>query len=321
MKQTTYENIMHSYTAEEWMSFAFFSANVQHVLGQNDLPSQLALYRSYLDYSAVQARLDLSAGWAGACSPTVRQCLEQGAMVVSFHFGQYRLIPLSLLALGYRVCLLVSREVFTAQVAHYRAAVCADWFERLVFLVAEDPRLFFKVRQYRQAGYTVLCYADGGAGAVIPGRRPAATSKVNLGHTAIAARSGFAAMAFLLGSPICILLGPVAPPDSGWILEELAVYRPQAYRLRADYVQQAVSGIYRQLFLALIRYPECWECWADLHSLMPVQPQHTDWPPQDRYILFEKQDEGFLLDKVSYAIYPVDKIKFDRLKQTVVVLF
>lgn len=322
MNPITYNHIMEAYTPEQWAEFAFFSANVQHILGEHDLQAQLGLYHRFLDYTEWQAGMSLCTGTAGACATALAQWIDQGAVLVTFHYGQYRLIPLSLLAMGYRVCILVSRDVYTDQVEYYRWHLPSEWFANLVFVIAEDSRLFFQISRYRRDGYILICYADGASG-VKKAAQPSSGGivEVGLGQATIGARSGFAAMAYLWRSPVAIVLGPVASMGLDWTLDSIRVYHPLHHRSRAHFVQQVLSGIYEELSLALAEYPECWECWGYLHQLMPVRTSGTLWDTEIRYMPLENEKGTFLLDKACYSMYPVDKIKFMRLKQAAVIAY
>lgn len=308
----TLESIETNIDAPEWTEFAFFSANFQHVMQIHGLPSQLQHFEQTVRFAQRQSTIDLSQGLASVCSTMLKDTLEAPAFIITFHFGFYRLIPVSLLKMGYRVALLVSREVFDSQQAFYAKALPPEWFDKLVFVLAEDGQLFFKIRQLRKKGYQILCYADGGAGAKPRNQADAEkATQVVLGEAYLQARSGFADMAYLLDAPLCLLMPP-AEREAAWILDALEVYMPAGYASRKLYVKKVMGSLYAHLSRALLQTPYAWECWFYLHRTMLPKSFMETWPIADRFMPFTQGQQGFVLDKGLYEIYPLEENKFKK---------
>lgn len=307
----TYESIETTLDTHEWTEFAFFSANFQHVMQICGLQSQLQYFDRTVKFAQLQTTIDLSQRLATACGPALHHALQSPAFIVTFHFGFYRLIPVSLLKMGYRLALLVSRDVFDNQQAFYAKVLRPEWFDKLVFVRAEDPQLFFKIRQLRKKGYQILCYADGGAGAKPIDQAGPGTTKVVLGEAHLRARSGFADMAYLLGAPLCLLMPPIEE-EAIWDLAATEVYMPERCPSRRQFVKGVMDSLYAHLGQALIGAPHAWECWLYLHRTMPPKSFIEAWPIADRFMPFMQEQQGFVLDKGLYKIYPLEENKFKK---------
>ncbi|PRD51993.1 hypothetical protein [Sphingobacterium gobiense] len=312
-----WESIQTDRDATEWMEFAFFSANFQHVMQLYGHPLQLQYFDQTVEFAQQQTRADLSTGLAAACSPMLSQALEDNAVIVTFHFGFYRTIPVSLLRMGYRVALLVSREVFESQQAFYAQVLQPEWFARLLFVLAENPKLFFRVRQLREQGYQVLCYADGGAGVKQGQMGAEKRTQVRLGEAYLPARSGFADMAYLLQVPLCLLMPPAVPPVTDWVLQELEIHSPKEYPSRQAYVEKVMHSAYGHLGNAIRQTPHAWECWFYLHRTMQPRSFMEGWPIAERFIPLLHGQQGFVLDKGLYRVYRLKESKLKKIAELI----
>lgn len=304
---------MAHYDAMDWMEFAFFSANVQHVFPNLDLFRQLDLYHKANCFVEKQSTIDFTRGLASGVEPALRDALQSPTLIVTFHYGYYRMLPVSLLQLGYKLCVLVSRDTLDMQRSYYEKSLKAEWLQHLQFLVAEDPKLFFKIRRYMDIGYAVLCYADGGAGVKNhPDPHNLKMQEVQLGTAMLQSRAGFADIAYLLQRDMLLLLAPTALEEP-WCLKIAERYCPKTYASRKNFVSQVLQGIYTQLDMKLKARPEAWESWHYLHRCMPPKSSFSTWPVEQRFIPFCYQEKTFILDRAHYNSYPLKVQQFEQI--------
>lgn len=295
---------------ERGCEFAFFSANVQHILGVAEPRVQLELYRQTKVFAEQQAALDLHDSMADVTLDVSGLESQEPIFVVAHHYGYYRLLPLLLLAYSRRICIIVSEGVLAEQRRYYAEVMQDQWADKLLFVTAEDPHLFFKLRQLTQKGYDILCYLDGGAGAKTAIRNEDRYVPVAVLHGLVSARRGFIDMAYLLGRRIA-LLGPMVGPLSGkYRLDLLPKLDPQHYDTRFNFAMNVLNSVYHWLGERLEIYPQYWEGWLYIHRDMRPESWEDPWPDQQRYIPFRVGQDYYLLDKYSYKTFPLTEEKY-----------
>lgn len=294
----------------DWYSFAFFSANIYHVMEMTDLQQQMRLYHRTVSYTDIQADTE-GIPLVGAESGNMEW--DKPGMMVSFHYGLYRQQPLQMLVAGKKVCVLVSRTVRKAQEEIYRQVIGPARKNNLRFAEAEDPSLFFKLRQCLSEGYHILCYADGNRDAAVSPRNPK-TAKVPLLSTHMRVRTGFLHMAYLLGCPVYPIWDGTTIEGDGEGQQEID---PQAYRSKEVFIQKSIEYIYGSFDVSVREEPYKWEGWFYLHESIVgcIENKKKLTQAEERYIPFERADKYYLLDKATYACYPISQMKYREIQK------
>ena len=289
------------YSEKDWRNFVFFSANVQHLLDVRVLATQQKLYLAVCSFAARQAEADMDTFhfldetfWL---SPP-----DNPAFILTFHFGHYRAIPIFLVRLGYKLCIPVSKDVMAQQLAYYTAQLGDSWKEQVLFLEAEDPHLFFKLRRHMDQGYHVLCYLDGGTGASIETSNHKLT-EIPFLNGSIRLQQGIVDMAWLLQKKINTLLAEMPDEQNGLTIRTLDYCDTKWYGDRKVFTNYYIKSIYLDFENVLLQHPEGWEAWLYLHKSMSPDSDERRWTTDQRIILFKNQGQQLLLDKYTYLSY------------------
>ncbi|GGH18234.1 hypothetical protein FAZ19_11825 [Sphingobacterium alkalisoli] len=290
-------------------AFAFFSANVHHVLGISAFDEQVDLFHkanSFADQQAGDAHpflladLPFNAEW---------QMLTPG-IIATFHFGHYRLLPLLLALSHIPICIMVSQTVKEKQQAYYQNILDEERCANVGFIVAEDPRLFFQIRSYLGKGYHILCYVDGGKGL---GKTELQTHAMSMDflHCTLWIRTGFAHIAYLSDVPIYAAWECMDRNNNREF--KPTIYRPLANDSRINFVYRCVHALYADFARSLRSRPFAWENLFYLQDSIRLSADKIYLPDTDRYVPFRQEDHYFILDKSNYLSYPLNLDKFDRL--------
>ncbi len=299
--QSTWKAAMNCYTEKDWRDFVLFSANVQHLLGIHQIDIQQNLHRAAINFSKRQAETDVTKFQFE--SKTYWISPERAQFILSFHFGYYRAVPAFLVQRGYKLCIPVAKEVMLQQSQHYAALLGDRWQKQVVFLDAEDPYLFFKLRQQMDLGYHVFCYLDGGVSTAndVQGQK---LSEIPFLNGSIKIKHGILHMAFLLQKNITVLIAKIAAENEPIVIYELSHWYENWFPSGRQFTDYFSRIIYKDFEEVLLEYPEAWEAWFYLHRIMLPSSDVAIWPAKtSRIIFFNIKQKQLLLDKFTYLSY------------------
>ena len=230
-------------------------------------------------------------------------------MLVSFHYGAYRTLPLRILSYGCSVCVLLSSDVYPRYEKYYKALIGKGEPKRtparLYLVKAEDPALFFKLRSMAKAGIHLFVYADGGKGA----RHQSSLrgqSLVHLGEAALGVRSGFLDMAYLLGLDVHLLMDLSKDPLELKLNDtEVSCYKIEGRGDRPEYIVGVLQALYKNLYKALVKDPAPWEALMYLHRQCVPKSTLEHWEMNHRLVGFTEQGKGYIMDRFTYRIHPL----------------
>lgn len=298
--QFNWKAAMNGYTQKDWRDFVFFSANVQHLLGIHQLDIQQNLHRAAINFSRRQAETDATKFQFE--SKTYWISPERAQFILSFHFGYYRAVPAFLVQRGYKLCIPVAKEVMLQQSQHYAALLGDRWQKQVILLEAEDPYLFFKLRQQMDLGYHIFCYLDGGVSAAKDFQTPK-LSEIPFLNGSIKIKHGILHMAFLLQKNITVLIAKVAAENEPIVICELSHWFENWFPSAMQFTDYVSRIIYEDFEEALLEYPEAWEAWFYLHKTMLPSSNEANWSATNRIISFCDKEKQLLFDKFTYLSY------------------
>ncbi len=301
--QFIWKAAMQGYTEKDWRDFVFFSANVQHLLGIHQLDIQQNLHREVINFSRRQAQTDatkfLFADNIFWLSPP-----ERPQVILSFHFGYYRAVPAFLVQRGYKLCIPVAKEVMIRQIKYYEGLLGEQWEEMVIFLEAEDPYLFFKLRRQMDLGYHIFCYLDGGVSAA-KDLQAQKLSEIPFLNGSIKIKHGILHMAFLLQKNITVLIAKIAVESEPIVICTLSHWYPNWFPSARKFTDYFSRIIYQDFEEVLLEYPEAWEAWLYLHKTISPSSDVAAWSATNRIISFSMKDKQLLFDKFTYLSYPL----------------
>lgn len=300
--QFTWRAAMQAYTEKDWRDFVFFSANVQHLLGIHQLDIQQNLHRAAISFSRRQAETDTTKFQFQDETNWILP--ERAQFILSFHFGYYRAVPAFLVQRGYKLCIPMAKDVMLQQSQHYATLLGDRWQKQVVFLEAEDPYLFFKLRQRMDLGYHVFCYLDGGVSAA-KDFRSQKLSEIPFLNGSIKIKHGILLMAFLLQKNITVLIAKIAAENEPIVICALSHWYKNWFPSAGQFADYFIRIIYQDFEEVLLEYPEAWEAWLYLHKTMSPKSDVATWSPTNRIISFNMKEKQLLLDKFTYLSYPL----------------
>lgn len=300
---------------EQWREFVYFTANAQHMLGDSDLASRVKDFCKLMNYTKMQSQHNHTEGLQ--CLPEDSEIsdriLSSSSMIVSFHYGAYRTIPLRLISSGISLCVVISKNVLHDYQTYYHKLIREGGSGGKLFLLeAEDPTLFFKLRAMVEKNVSVFVYADGARG-TFDVSSDKSVHRVELQNASIKVRSGFLDMAFLLALPIYLVTDTSENPINFQALSLLELYNCNLEMGRKKFVKQTIGDIYKRFFAQLKIEPFIWEGWFYLHRYFLPISNVSKWKSSDRIIPFTRAGCYFMLDKYSYRVIQISEFQFNEM--------
>lgn len=153
---------------KDQLRWAMWYAAVQRHFPDKPLDELLHGYGRWkqqkIDFARYADRITISAIRGAHSLP---DGLPEWGILLSFHYGPYRLLPKILLAAGYKVALVASAKVLDREREQYRVQLEQEGIgqQALHCLDADDPVVLKKMlRAVKNEGYIVLVYLDADEG-------------------------------------------------------------------------------------------------------------------------------------------------------------
>jgi len=298
---------------QSWKEFAYFSANWEHILGVPFGQGHIQGYKQLKEYTAKQACLDLRNGFRPKTQhPKFLGAIHGNpAMMISFHFGSYRTLPLRVLSQGRSVCVLLSQDVYDLYAEYYEnlleSGTQGNPGAKLFLLKVEDPALFFKIRKMKALGAHIFVYADGSRGAVCS-EQEERLPEVSLLQANMHVRSGFLGMAHLLGMDSYLLLDHTPDPlEDSKGKSDLFCYKVSGRSDRREFVAAGLAEIYARFGKALKKNPFMWEAFLYLHCHSRPESSVFNWKRSSRMLPFYYRKSFWGLDRFTYRTYQLSR--------------
>lgn len=287
---------------KQWRQFCYYSANMQHLFPDRSYVDQLRSFKNNMSYFTEQEEGNFSESSDLSELALVGQ---SPCVIATFHYGRYRELPISLINLGCKLCIVVSPDRILKLKSYYRKIFGND--ERLVFADAATPSLYYTIKRYTHSGFHILIYVDGGSG--VQNISSLSSSKnlfqLRFANARVQVRRGFADLSYMLKLPIVSLCAMPSDETSTGVKYHVDIYTRLIDENRSEYVSRVVRGIYRQLESKLIEDPDLWECWVYMHKVLLPVSEIASWDMAKRYLPFKYNLNGFILDKFDYCCYPI----------------
>lgn len=297
----------------DWNDAMLFIANIRRYDSSLTVHKAIALYLSNKAIAECHAKLDLVSLYNLPFTPDDdwEKVLEVPSLILGFHFGEFRKLPVQLMAAGIPICMLIARSVYEQHVQLFSFLMNNKRKGHITFVEAEDPNLFYKLKQFRSRGYWIWAYLDGAKGVhASASLKDNKVTDVSLGSTSLKIRTGITDIAYLLKIPVFTMIEGHTPP---------LISRTADFASRKIFSENTIRQSMGLLVSRIKVQPANWECWCYLHEDLLNKSSIDDVVTEPRYLLIEKQGLSFLLDSWSYRLIPIsEKQKQQYLRTTFV---
>lgn len=311
--KTNWLELLSGHKMDDFKDMMLYIANIRRYDPSLSLKDALHFYRKSEASALDQRKIDLQQTYRNSVTPmaTWGNLAIRPAVILSFHYGQYRTLPVRIMAAGFPICMLIADALFDKHREEYDFLMDSQEAGHVVFLRAEDPQVYFKLKKYRDKGYWIWAFLDGAKGMV--GSEDLKVSKfktIRLGQASLRIRKGIADMAYLLQMPVCMILDGI---------KDRLYFQPTLYRDRCSFSNDVLEQCYRQLAIAVEQDPVKWECWYYLHEDLLEKREIEGKAIYPRYLPVVNDKQPALLDTYSYQLLRINKEQMDDfLKSSVV---
>lgn len=242
----------------------------------------------------------------------------RGALIVSFHVGPYRFIPLELAHAGYTVDTVVDQDGTNREsglLDHFRKWIkgvaldgsgrYAYWraglLERLGVINAEKADCAIRIAQALRSGHLVMIYLDGNTGA--GAKRAEHLQEVVFFGTSILVRAGVGEISKVTGAPVVLAL-TWRRPFRRHLCRFYPPILPGTDEGRSQYSRRVLSELISRFEARLAPSPGQWEEWHHVHRM---QNAPEGEPQRDAWKMTPDRANGSRYTVDTYRAYPVEK--------------
>lgn len=243
----------------------------------------------------------------------IAEIKQKPGMIVTFHYGSFRLLPRILVDSGCKVALLIAKGIRKNQEIHLlEQAVKLDSGGTLQFIDAEDPYCFKTMMRFQQEGFHILAYLDGNAGTQLEVDRDKSI-RISFLESVLQLRKGLAVLCYRMKWPVHMIC-----PYTVWD-ERIDFYieglrDPKSCSL-TTYTSLFYSRSFALLEKAVRRNAGGWEGWLYTHTLVaPGQKMENPIGNPER-VPYTDGKYYLMLDYKRYAWNYMSKRKWLKLNR------
>lgn len=261
-------------------------------------------------FRELYGKMNLAVLMQDSCTQLLRTM--QAGILLTFHYGPYRLLPRYLVAMGHKVTLLVSKDVMEREAARYRQELNAMGLPKDCFecLDAHDPMALRKICQSVNSKRVVLVFLDANESlATNSDKDLEGKIRISFGAHYFYWRINMLKLAQRFGIPVSVIhmeqQGNTDYPI--WQMRD-----PVSVLSAADKRQEALLrafSVLKQTFEEMIRKDwTAWENWSVLHWYTHVKEKgiSTTIAATGSWLLpFTFDDKAYLFDLENKGFYEV----------------
>lgn len=250
------------------------------------------------------------------------------AIFCTFHMGSNRVINHFLASNKIPYTLVVANHISNCEGASF-GEMFADVYQQgsakgLDIISAQLPNAMLKMLGALKKGRSLLLYIDGNTGAGDDSISNENRFKITFLTQSIYARKGIAYLSHLANLPIINVVCYRKSLDDIRLKFFNPIY-PNIQQARSDFAEETTQKLYDMFVPILKLYPEQWECWIYLHTMINSKEFiPSEEPPQKELFFLNKERFGyfniggdfFLFNKRTYNSYPVDQHTYKTLSKS-----
>lgn len=236
--------------------------------------------------------------------------IRQPGLVLTFHYGSFRILPRLMLIQGFKVAVLMSRDVRNRQEQILLSqATAMGKAEHIAFINAEDPLCLRQMTQLHTQGFHLLVYLDGNTGL-----QDIANTTDGYIQSFMASRlvlrKGLAAWCYRMHWRVYTVLN-----TSCWF-DKLAFAHQCLYidasKVSLDqYIRIFFGKAYAMLEKAMQRDPDAWEGLLYVQRLAPIH----QWNKTPEMIPLQMGRQLIALDIANYCWHYISKSQYRKYRR------
>jgi len=318
----------------------FVSANLRNFIPQIDVGTHEMLFRHML----LQQKLS----WLDLEFPAIFDHISyensnidafeflktQPSIICTFHLGSFRLINYVLGKNGINYTLMVSDAALKEHQHNYQKIYEQHNYyaegEKFNIISAQSPHSGMQMLRELKKGKSLLVYIDGYSGAGNNTIQNENLLKINFLAESIYARKGIAYFSHLAKVPIVAVANYRKTKDDLCFKFFDPIF-PNLTMDREIYATHTTQKIFDQFAELLLKYPEQWEAWLYLHSV--IKPHEFSEMRADggadknedrlyfnknKFGLFSINQEMFLFNKRNYNSFPLKEPIYSLLNKSTI---
>ncbi len=245
---------------------------------------------------------------------------KQPAIFCTFHMGSNRVINHFLASNKISYSLVIADHITKAEGEDFKKMFRECQQEELNIISAQLPNAGFKMLRELKKGKSLLVYIDGNTGSGDDTIKNTNRCKIDFLNQSIYARKGVSYLSHLANVPII----PVICYRKSIEDIRLKFFNPifpDVYMERELFSKNNTQKLYDLFIPILERFPEQWECWIYLHTIINSKEFGlNENKTTEMFVLnkgkfgfFNIDTELFLFDKQTYNSYPIDQPTYNLL--------
>lgn len=263
------------------------------------------------DYLERKLQLNLPYSWFKA--------IETHSIFYSYCYGLFKLVPLTFLAAGFPVAILMSDNIKTKQAEYFNKLSKLwlhqnGWCTDFKLLSHKDENLLFKMRTLIEMGYKIIFFIDGNKGIEKSEKN---LYKVSFKQSNFLFHQGFGIFNYLYKSDT--LHGLSIANNNGNIVCRHWVDSVNSYLPKQEYTGTVIKITISNLDMLI--HPDNVHQWDALLSLYKWKKhekmfQKTNYPISKQFYTSFKigKNEFYILNHQTFMVYPTDEKTYHKLR-------
>lgn len=254
---------------------------------------------------------------------------SQPAIICTYHTGSYRMLNLYLTQQNIPFTVVLSSAVLKSEqesLIHQASSITGKNDNICVgFIAAEEPNALLQMIRTVKQGRSLVLYIDGNTGSGINTSRNDNSCVVHFLNSSLYARKGIAFLAARLQVPLIAVANYRTSSNQTC----MRFFKPCFVSNTTNSITAMTQQLYDNISSIVADLPGQWEAWLYIHKVAipnakeSLNTSNTITNNKDHYVfnptsyaIMNHLGDCFLIDKLRYAFYTIDKQLYQYLKDS-----